>query len=259
MKITNMRNSFPLILVAWLFVITSFAQIPKLERLTKVVKDSVALKLDSSKNEVRNFDRQAIDRYKNEKEFQYGEVDAQKLNWWQRFWKNFWAWIDRLFGEREVGAKKRSVWPAVLRYGAIAITIAMVIFVVFKLIGVDWRMLSKKSKDIEVPYDESLENIHEISFEDELAVATQNQNYRLAVRLLYLQTLKHLSDKGLIDWHLNKTNAAYVAEVKQNIGNEHFENLTYQFEYVWYGDFGINQPTYEIIKQSFEQFKDQVK
>jgi hypothetical protein len=68
-----------------------------------------------------------------------------------------------------------------------------------------------------------------------------------------------LSDKSLIEWEVNKTNAIYVREFKQNGGNDVFASLTYQFEYVWYGDFRIDKSVFEMIEVSFEQFKDQIK
>lgn len=259
MKITDMRFTLWLFLAFSLFFAPALkAQAPKLTVFKKAEKDTIALRLDSSKTDLKQFDSQAIERYKAEKEFQYGEVDAQQLNWWQRFWRAFWAWIDRLFGGEEV-PKKGFKWPAALKYGVIAIVVLVIIFIIFKLAGVNWKIFSRKSKEVEVPYDESLENIHEISFDDELLIAKQQQNYRLAVRLLYLRTLKLLSDKGLIDWQVNKTNAAYVQEFRQNGGGDVFANLTYQFEYVWYGDFKIDQTIFEAIQTYFEQFRDQIK
>ncbi|WP_461788697.1 hypothetical protein [Pedobacter sp.] len=257
----NISKRFSVLLVLGAFLLlnsTLLAQKPKLNVFKKVAKDTIALRLDSSKTKVRQFDGKAIERYKEQKEFQYGEPDAQQLNWWERFWKNFWDWIDRFFGSDEM-PKKSKAWPAVIKYTVIAIVVLAVIFIIFKLVGVDWKIFSRKSKEVDVPYDESLENIHEISFEDELLVAKQNQNYRLAVRLLYLRTLKLLSDKSLIEWEVNKTNAIYVREFKQNGGNDVFASLTYQFEYVWYGDFRIDKSVFEMIQASFEQFKDQIK
>jgi hypothetical protein len=224
----------------------------------KTAKDTLALKLDSSKTQVREFDHEAIQKYKAEKEFQYGDEELKELNWWQRFWRSFWDWIDRLFGERQT-ASGPSVWPTVFKYITITICIGAIIFVIFKLAGVDFKLLSGKSKTVEVPYDESLENIHEISFDDEIGNTLQNGNYRLAVRLLYLQTLKHLSDKGIIDWLPNKTNLAYVNEVQKETGYGDFVNLTYQFEYIWYGDFNIDKVAFGQIQQSFQQFNAIVK
>lgn len=224
----------------------------------KPAKDTIALRLDSSKTQVREFDNQAIQKLKEQKAFQYNEEDVKGASWWERILIAFWRWIERLFGSGDASSKP-SVWAAVLKYSFIAICIGLVVFAVFKLAGIDLKWFSGKSKEVDVPYDESLENIHEISFDDELENALLNHNYRFAVRLLYLQTLKHLSDRDIIDWQPNKTNLAYVTEVQNEKGYEEFPQLTYQFEYIWYGDFKIDKSTYENIQQSFQQFNDRVK
>ncbi|MNK38469.1 hypothetical protein D3C87_570600 [compost metagenome] len=228
-------------------------QAPQLA-LGKPAKDTVALKLDSSKTQVREFDNQSIQQYKEQKEFQYGDDEPKGLTWWDRFWRNIWAWINRLFGQRETTSSAPSMWPLILKYSTIAICIVLIVFVVFKLAGVDFKWFSGKSKTVEVPYDESLENIHEISFDDEISRTLQKGNYRLAVRLLYLQTLKHLTDKEIIDWQPNKTNLAYVYEMQGENGHEAFANLTYQFEYIWYGDFPVDKVAFTQIQESFQQF-----
>lgn len=229
---------------------------------TVVVKnsanDTIALKLDSSKTQVLEFNNEAIQKLKEQKEFQYADENPKELSWWQRLWQTFWIWIDRLFGVREVDSAP-SVWSLVLKYTLIAICIGLVAFVIFKLVGVDLKLFLGKSKEVEVPYDESLENIHEISFDDELGNTLQNRNYRLAVRLLYLQTLKYLNDKDKIDWQPNKTNLAYVAEMQNEKGYKEFSQLTHQFEYIWYGDFKIDRLAYENIQQSFQQFNSTIK
>ncbi len=226
--------------------------------VAKPVKDTLVLKLDSSKTQIRKFDNQAIQKLKTEKEFQYGEEESERLSWWERFWSAFWRWIGKLFASDEQSSGS-SIWPTILKYGAMVVFVVLVTLAVFKLAGIDLKLFAGKSKSVEVPYDESLENIHEISFDDEIENALQHHNYRLAVRLLYLRTLKILSDREIIDWQPNKTNLAYVREVENEKGYEQFPQLTYQFEYIWYGDFKIDKSTYDTLQESFQQFNETVK
>ena len=83
-------------------------------------------------------------------------------------------------------------------------------------------------------------------------------NFRLAVRLQYLQVLKKLSDKGYIDWRINKTNTDYVDEIKSKSFSGMFTRLTFDFEYVWYGEKQVNQEEFFEIRQQFQQFNKQV-
>lgn len=38
-----------------------------------------------------------------------------------------------------------------------------------------------------------------------------------------------------------------------------FSQLTLQFDYIWYGDFPIDEVKFDPIKQSFNQFNNQIK
>ncbi|RZJ79912.1 MAG: DUF4129 domain-containing protein [Flavobacterium sp.] len=215
----------------------------------EVVKKPLLEKLDSSKISARRFSEEAIADYSKQKEFSYDDVAPKTTSLWSRFWRWIWSMISELLGGKVSGS--------IIKYVLIAIAIALVVYLVIKLIGLDLKLLTGKSKEVDIPFDESLENIHEIDFDEQLGIALQNKNYRLVVRLLYLKTLKQLTDKRLIDWQPEKTNQAYVEELSRQSYHQQFVELTYQFEYIWYGEFYIDQPTFESIHQSFKDFNQQ--
>ena len=64
-------------------------------------------------------------------------------------------------------------------------------------------------------------------------MATQQGDYRGAVRWVYLQTLRYLSDAHQIDWQLYKTPTQYEYECRE----ESFRELTNHFLRVRYGHF----------------------
>lgn len=204
------------------------------------------LKNDSSAVVLRNFDLQKIKDYRTQKEFLYDEQLPINTNWWDRFWRWIWDLITAAMENRYSGD--------FIKYLVIAIIVALVIFAVIKLIGLDLKIFTGKSKAVDVPYDESLENIHEINFIEEIEKAVGNGNYRLAVRLLYLRSLKLLSDRELIHWQPDKTNQAYVDELADQDRKEQFKVLTLQFEYIWYGDFAVDKDGFKAIKGNFERF-----
>ena len=78
-----------------------------------------------------------------------------------------------------------------------------------------------------------------------IAEAEDAGNYRLATRLGYLEVLKHLTDRGLIQWQPDKTNHAYLAELAAGPLREAFRGATRQFEYVWYGELRLNAALYQ--------------
>nr|WP_121269663.1 hypothetical protein [Pedobacter schmidteae] len=205
----------------------------------------IELKNDSAAVVLRTFDQQKIKEYHLEKAFRYDEV-VPVNNWWGRFWRWFWELIDGMLTNKYSGG--------VIKYLVILIAAALVIFVVIKLIGLDLKIFAGKAKAIDVPYQESVENIHEINFNDAIAKAVAEGNYRLAVRLLYLHSLKLLNDKEIIYWQPEKTNQAYVSEITETEMKRQFTVLTLQFEYIWYGDFSIDKVGFGAIKSSFDRF-----
>jgi len=84
--------------------------------------------------------------------------------------------------------------------------------------------------------------------------AIRNGNYRLAVRYLYLQLLQRLSEKKFIELNSNKTNYEYVMEVRRHKFANEFASLTLQYEYVWYGEYTVDERLFEQIQGSFTQF-----
>jgi hypothetical protein len=85
--------------------------------------------------------------------------------------------------------------------------------------------------------------------------AVADQNYRLAVRYLYLQTLQLLHEKNVIDVSPGKTNENYVKEL---LGSPHyplFASLTTSYEYIWYGKFEIGHSMFQQLQNNFKQFQ----
>ncbi len=83
--------------------------------------------------------------------------------------------------------------------------------------------------------------LYGIDFDAEIKAALVRRDYKEAVRLLYLQTLKQLSDKELIDWQLYKTPTQYIYEVKSESQRNVFRNLTNSFLRVRYGNFDATE------------------
>lgn len=101
-------------------------------------------------------------------------------------------------------------------------------------------------------------NIFAINFDKSIAEAIQKSNFRLAVRLHYLQTLTHLAQKGLIDYKQDKTNSEYLAQLYKTDYYKDFFALTRRFEYTWYGQFNLSQATFEAVQKEFERFNKQL-
>ncbi|RDC54109.1 DUF4129 domain-containing protein [Pedobacter chinensis] len=237
---------FRYVLLSLLF----FVSINSNAQTLKPKQEKVVMQTDSSKISAAKFDKEAINNYKDQKEFQYDEIQAQQLSLWDRFWLWFWSLINRLF----VGAASNTI----SRYFFIGLGVALVLYIVVKIIGAE-NIFSKKSKEVILPYDVITENIHEIDYEQELQRLIKEKKYRLAVRLLYLHALKKLSDAEIIKWQPDKTNYNYLMEITRPELKNEFSRLTVQFDYIWYGDFPVDEAKFGAINQSFDQLNNQIK
>jgi len=220
----------------------------------KHLKPQVPLILhtDTEKVTLHSFDKAAIKRYALDKDFQYDDAKLAEASYWTRFWNWFWGMISRIF-EGHFGGH---ILPKIILYILVIAAVILLVYVILKMVGIDVvQVFGGRSKKIDIPYTESLENIHEINFDDEVERAINSRNYRLAIRLLYLRSLKQLSDAQLIHWKLEKTNAAYINELTNDELRRSFALLTRQFEYAWYGDFFIDVNSFQNISTLFQDFK----
>lgn len=232
-----------------LFLSIFFAAKPSFAKQALVKEQTPELRLDSTKIAPSKFDKEAIQEYKNQKEFKYDDAPNTELTLWDRFWMWFWDIIGRLFQGAATNPLSKSFF--------IFLGIGVVVFIIIKIIGSD-QIFTKKSKETNFTYDLT-ENIHEIDYDTELARLIGAEKYRDAVRLLYLRCLKQLSDADIITWQPNKTNYNYLTEIRDTSLKNDFSVLTFQFDHIWYGDFPIDEYHFTPINQSFKKFKQQIK
>jgi len=79
-------------------------------------------------------------------------------------------------------------------------------------------------------------------------------NYRLAVRYLYLKTLKSLAARKYIEISRNKTNYEYVTEVRKHSFANDFASLTLKYEYTWYGEYPLDENLFAQVHLEFISF-----
>lgn len=141
--------------------------------------------------------------------------------------------------------------------------IGAAVFILFQLLKVNFKGLVKKKsdkakvvKETEIPVEE---DITKMEFEDLLQQAVDAGRYRVAVRLLYLRSLRQLTDKGLIVWKQDKTNHDYIREIGDKRLRPGFSDVTLIFEYIWYGEFPVNKDDFNLARASFVQFEQSMR
>ena len=102
-------------------------------------------------------------------------------------------------------------------------------------------------------------DIFRINYRKEIEKSVLNGNYRIAVRLMYLQLLKNLSEKNIIRYQQEHTNFEYLLQLNSTAYYHDFFRVTRNYEFSWYGQFEINAAKFEIIKNDFISLEQKMK
>lgn len=115
-----------------------------------------------------------------------------------------------------------------------------------------------RRKDSFIRRDEELEvetsNIFEINYAKEIEKAVSKGNFRFAIRLQFLQTLKLMSTKNIIQYKPDRTDFDYLLQTYSTKYYSDFFRLTRTYEYAWYGQFDVDAEKYRLINQDFQKF-----
>lgn len=206
-----------------------------------------SLNIDSSRFEIRK-PKTSLTELKGQKDYQYGfEITPPVNSWWRKLIDSISKMYDDFFNDAVKGSYRKLFLILV-----IALALAYLFLRVF---GFDFTSpFQRKEKEIEMGFYSEKETIHGRDFRKEIEAAVSREDFKLAIRLYYLRTLKALSEKKLIAWQPNKTNRSYYHELKPAIQKE-FGGLTDAFEYSWYGNFEVGKSDFDEIRMKFENFK----
>lgn len=95
-------------------------------------------------------------------------------------------------------------------------------------------------------------NLDKIDPDQFLSKVLEGSDYKTAVRLLFLSTLRQLHLIKWIHWKKDKTNYDFLREMRTREQYKAFRELTLAFEIVWYGDTSISESQYRRIKEKYD-------
>jgi hypothetical protein len=96
--------------------------------------------------------------------------------------------------------------------------------------------------------------------ENLISQAHAARNYKLAIRLHFLDLLKKLNENGLITWTKDKTNRDYLRELfSKHYYFEEIRKLTLAYEQVWYGEHAPGEERYEELRGEFQGINQKLK
>jgi len=137
----------------------------------------------------------------------------------------------------------------------------LVIYFIFRAVvnkEGNWVFGKSSDKNI-IPVTDIEANIHATNFKKLIAEAEDNSNYRLAVRYYYLWLLKKLSVAEIIHYDVEKTNNDYQNEIKILEVKKEFAYTSYLYNYIWYGEFDVNNEQFRKAKRAFDSFLKSIK
>jgi hypothetical protein len=117
---------------------------------------------------------------------------------------------------------------------------------------------SNKRNTLLHPTHITAETIEDTNFDQLIATAENDKDYRRAVRYYYLYVLKSLSLKNHIVFEDDKTNADYLYELQNAPFLKNFSYTSYLYNYIWYGKFEVDAIQYEKAKHNFTTLLKQV-
>lgn len=182
-------------------------------------------------------------------EFQYKPKSRVKTKW-----DEFLGWLNDKINwifARGDGEKASSAVNLIVRILAILVLIFVVYMIVRAILNKEgiW-IFGRGHKKIAVG-DLAGEDIHALDFNQMVSDTKTTGDYRLTLRYYYLWLLKKLSNRSIIDWHRDKTNADYLYEIKDPQLRKEFEYLSYVYDYSWYGEFPIDANAFEKAEKAF--------
>ena len=216
--------------------------------------DALSVKVDSCNVVQKKFDAKALNKYKSDKDFDYSENNIVKdptlierlFNWLSRQLLRFLEWIFGVKYAKGIFGNILMVTPYII------VGVLMFLLIKFFLKVNSNSIISSASNKSVVAITEDEELIRSKDLLKLIQQAIDQKNYRLAIRFYYLNTIKQLEDKELISWEQQKTNEDYIKEISKESIKLAFIDLTRLYDFVWYGNFEINEKKFERVITTFK-------
>lgn len=206
---------------------------------------------DTTHIEVRKFSSADVEKLKADPDLNYTQPPTVAESLWDRFMRLLGWFFSTLF--------EKATTTDLGRFIMYLLAIILGIVVIMMLLKVNaFKVFYSGADSGKQNYQVFHENIHEMDFDALIKEATEKKEYRVATRLVFLHALKILSDKQLIDFKPGKTNHDYVEELTTGEIKTGLNELSFYFDYAWYGNFAINENQFQKVKGTFSFWKEKV-
>lgn len=205
---------------------------------------------DTSTVSHRKFDSQKLTEMRKDSDLHYRQPPTVAESLWDRLL----VWIAK-FIARVLNAAMNTTWGNIIVY---IIGIVLLIVIIMMLLKVNAFRVLYGNQGAAMKLNGIQDNIHEMNFEDLIQQAVAQNDHRRGIRLLFLYALRLLADRHLIRWEAGKTNHDYVNELQARELKSGLNDLSFYFDYAWYGNFSITADTYRKAEIIFNGWKEKL-
>ena len=221
-------------------------------------QDSNRIQYDSSLVSPVEITKNDLATYYADDKFDY-EVEKVDYSWWEGV-KNWFYNVLRSFFEFVFGEYNAPNYLSVFLEIVPYLLLALLLYLLIRFfINANTKniIFSKENPNL-VSLSEEERLIKTEDIQGLIKQAFDDKNYRLAIRYYYLFLLKLLTERELIDWQLQKTNDDYIIELAKSNLLPQFKKVTILYDYIWYGEFTIDEAAYQSAKSNFDKLKNAI-
>ncbi len=222
--------------------------------LTASGTDSLTVAVDSSKVVPKHFSESLSEKYSGS-DFDYDSKEGEAENYLGRAITWFFKKLGEIFGIH--------ISPEMFQIIKVFVYILLIVFAIYILVKLlvgdnASSFFSRQSKMVS-PLNIQEEHIENVDLDSYIKNALKEENYRLAIRYMYLKSLKLLSLNNIIEWHFEKTNSDYYREIESESLKENFRKTSYLYDNIWYGEFALDKAGFENAEKDFERLNQNLK
>ena len=198
---------------------------------------------DTSSLSTHAFNHELIEKHAAESDFDYKEDDFEEPNLLEQFVN----WLARKAFKNLKPHYSRVIYNW-LKWILAILGIIVLVYYLRKL--KTSRLLSKDDLNLNSVQFLDFEG-NEKDLDDAWKQAEQDENFTLAMRLLFIKCLHHLRENDSIKWKKEKTNGDYLKELQSKWEYTPLARLNTLFAYSQYGGYTINSREYQEAKRLY--------
>ncbi|GAA4331692.1 DUF4129 domain-containing protein [Flaviaesturariibacter amylovorans] len=126
------------------------------------------------------------------------------------------------------------------------------------LSAVDASPFRRRKEVLDADSEPSEEDLFSFDFDAAIRDAAAAENYRLAIRLMYLQLLRVMAERNVLQYRQERTNSAYVSQLYGTPYHADFLRATRYYEYAWYGQLPVSATAYAAVRTQIDHLKNRV-